>query len=75
MSCLLHQSPKFDNNVLIFVGLTTLVAFVKFDWLIHTKRVILCIIIRNVHQISSHCLITLDPCILTQSYTQIRNVL
>ena len=31
--CLLHQSPKFSNNVFLFVGFTTLGTF---DWLIQT---------------------------------------
>ena len=32
---LLHQSPKFYNNVFLFVGLKTLGTLVNFDWLIH----------------------------------------
>ena len=31
MGCLLHWSPKFYNNVFLFVGLTTLGTLVNFD--------------------------------------------
>ena len=30
MDCLLHKSPKFHNNVFLFVGLTTLGDFIEF---------------------------------------------
>ena len=33
--CLLHLSPKFYYNVFLFVGLTTLETFIKFDWLVY----------------------------------------
>ena len=35
MGYLLHQSPKFNNNVLLFVGLTTLGTLVNFNWLVY----------------------------------------
>ena len=35
MDCLLHLSQKFYNNVLFFVGLTTLGTLGIFDWCIH----------------------------------------
>ena len=34
--CLLHWSPKFNNNVFLLVGLTTLGTSVNFDWLVHS---------------------------------------
>ena len=34
MSLILHKSPKVNNNVFIFVGLTTLCTLVISDWLI-----------------------------------------
>ena len=27
--------PKFQDNVFLFVGLTTLGTFIEFDWLVH----------------------------------------
>ena len=35
MGCLFHQSPRFYNYDFLFVGLTSLVHLVNFDWLIH----------------------------------------
>ena len=35
ISCLLHQSLKFNNNVFLFFGLTTLGTFMNFDWLVY----------------------------------------
>ena len=32
---LLHQSPKFYDNVFLFVCLTTLETLIKFDWLVY----------------------------------------
>ena len=68
MGYLLHQSPKFYNNVFLFVDPTTYGTY--YDWLVHqvecsnvstTKGLILCIIIWNVHQFIGHCVIPLDP--------------
>ena len=71
LGCLLHQSPKFFNNVFLFIGWTTLGTFIKF-WLVGSfswvpksiqsqEWVILCIIIGDVHKFIDHCLIPLDP--------------
>ena len=35
MGCLLHLFQKFYNNVFLYVGLTSLLALLYFDWLIH----------------------------------------
>ena len=35
LSCLLHQSPNFNNNVYLFVGLTTFGLLLNLDWLVH----------------------------------------
>ena len=70
MGCLFHLSPKFFNNVFVFVRLKTLGTLVNFDWLVNqvecsnvstTEGVILCIIIRDVHEFICNCLIPLDP--------------
>ena len=34
MGCSLHQYPKFYDNVFLFVGLTTFVSLMNFDWFI-----------------------------------------
>ena len=68
MVCLLHSSPKFYNNVFLFVGLSTFGTFIEF-WLVgslssESKRFnylllsieggILWIIIWDVHQFIGH---------------------
>ena len=38
MGCLLHQSPKFYNNVFLFISFTTLGTLVNFDWLVIVNK-------------------------------------
>ena len=35
MGCLLHQSPKFYDNLFLIVGLITLRTLMDFDWLVN----------------------------------------
>ena len=57
---------KYYDNIFLFVGLTTVGTLIEF-WLVGSLSItiewlILCIIIGDVNQFMSHCLITLDPC-------------
>ena len=64
LNCLLHQSPKFYNNIFLLVSSKTVGTFVNFDWLVQlvecpcnrcnlemyiTGGVILCIIILGMY--------------------------
>ena len=35
LGCLMHYSPKFYNDVIFFLGSTTLGIFINFDWFVH----------------------------------------
>ncbi len=66
LGCLLSWSPKFKNNVSLFVGPTNLGTIVNFKWVdqeVVTRGVIFCIIIWHVHKFIRYCLIPLDPCL------------
>ena len=75
LGCLIHLSPKFYNNIFLFVGSITLGTLVNFDWLAHSNVQPLILIYRisnfvfifiwDVHQFNGHCLIPLDPWKLT----------
>ena len=77
MGCLLHWSSKFDKRFLIcwpnnlgdfieiFIGWFIKLSIQTFQLLIEIKEgLTLCIIIEDVHQFISHCLISLDLWVL-----------
>ena len=75
--------PKVLNNGFLFVNLTTSETLLYFNWLVHKVEcpnvsttncnpqkagLILCFIIRDVHQFIHHCLIPLDSWIKAQKF-------
>ncbi len=61
MSCLLHYSPKFYINAFLFVGLTSLVTLVNFDWLFYEVESSRGYFVYHHWEFIEHFLIPLGP--------------
>ena len=85
LGCLLNWSPKFYNNIFLFVGLTLFGTFIKFwlvslsSWMSKLSTLICDVQISNfvychceVYQYIGHCLFPLDPCKLALEWVGFR---
>ena len=80
----LHNSPKFFNNVFLFVGLTTLRTILNFDWFVESPNLLTtncnqqkgwyCVSSLGlyVYEFNGHCPILLDPWLNNKKFTKIK---